>query len=272
MIKINIEKCIGCGRCSKDCITKDFEVKNGKAEVKNISCLKCGHCIAVCPVNAISMDDYDMEEVLDYNKDTFEIEPDHMLNFIKFRRSVRHFIDKPVEDDKILKIIEAGRFTATGSNTQNVSYIVVTESIPSLRTMALKTLSDSSSFTSNQANPNPLALYYAQKFKSMYESELEAPGENDTLFYNAPALILITADSPVNAALAASNMELMAVSLGLGVFYCGFFTRAAQHSSEIKNFVGLKENHNIDVCLVLGYPDVTYYRTVPRKQAEIRWM
>ena len=77
------------------------------------------------PGKCVSIDEYDMKDVKDYSKDTFDIEPDQLLNFIKFRRSVRQFKKQPVEDEKILNIIEAGRFTATGSNSQNVSYTVV---------------------------------------------------------------------------------------------------------------------------------------------------
>ena len=42
------------------------------------------------------------------------------------------------------------------------------------------------------------------------------------------AVIIVTANSEVNGALASSNMELMTNALGLGTFFSGFFVRAAQ--------------------------------------------
>ncbi|MBU0894433.1 MAG: ferredoxin [Nanoarchaeota archaeon] len=41
MIKIDKEKCLGCGACVSAC-KKGFELKDGKAEVKsaNVSCIK----------------------------------------------------------------------------------------------------------------------------------------------------------------------------------------------------------------------------------------
>ena len=49
---------------------------------------------SICPVKAVSTDDYDMSEVIEYKKEDFQIEPERLLNFIKFRRSVRRFKDK----------------------------------------------------------------------------------------------------------------------------------------------------------------------------------
>ena len=101
VFKVNRDKCIGCGQCIKDCPVKVISLKDNKAEIDNSRCIKCGHCIAVCPVEAVSTDDYNMEEVKPYNKESFSIDPDNLLNFIKFRRSVRRFKDSKVEKDKI---------------------------------------------------------------------------------------------------------------------------------------------------------------------------
>ena len=68
-----------------------------------------------------------MEDVIPYDNDSFTVEADNLLNFIKFRSSARRFKDKEVEQEKIEKIIEAGRFTQTSTNSQDVSDIVVSE-------------------------------------------------------------------------------------------------------------------------------------------------
>ena len=37
------------------------------------------------------------------------------------------------------------------------------------------------------------------------------------------------------------------------------------------DFLGVKEGKKIVTCMVIGYPDVKYFRTVPRKEADISW-
>lgn len=79
-------------------------------------------------------------EIKEYDKDQFSVEADNLLNFIKFRRSVRKFKNMKVEKEKISKIIDAGRFTQTATNIQDVSYIVVNEKLNELRDLAYKSL------------------------------------------------------------------------------------------------------------------------------------
>jgi nitroreductase len=105
----------------------------------------------------------------------------------------------------------------------------------------------------------------------MYNDYKEDSKKNDKLFFNAPALILAVSDSTVNASLASSNMELMTNALDLGTFFSGFFTMAAQGNDEIRDLLGLKGKEEIVTCMVVGYPNVKYVRTVPRRDANISW-
>lgn len=124
MILIDQNKCIGCGLCAKECLPTAIIMKDKKPAVRNQICMECSHCVSVCPVDAVEMSDYDKSEVVEYNKESFDIEPERMLNTIKFRRSIRHFKDKKVEKEKLENILEAGRYTPTASNRQMTRYIV----------------------------------------------------------------------------------------------------------------------------------------------------
>jgi hypothetical protein len=66
-------------------------------------------------------------------------------------------------------------------------------------------------------------------------------------------------------------MELMANALDLGVLFSGFTLRGAKNKKEVRKFLGVKNNKEIVTALVIGYPDVKYFRTVPREQADISW-
>ncbi|AJA47239.1 nitroreductase [Clostridium pasteurianum DSM 525 = ATCC 6013] len=271
MMKVDTEKCIGCGQCVKDCFPMDIEIVEGKAKINNKVCIKCGHCIAVCPKDAVSTDEYNMEDVKDYNKENFSINPDTLLNFIKFRRTVRQFKNKEVEEEKIIKIIESGRFTQTGSNMQDVSYIVVKEELEKLKNLTFETLKNMGEYVLNNRTPETrIYRRYGKMWIEMYEEYKKNP-KNDKIFFNAPVIIVVTANSQVDGALASSNMELMADALGLGTFFSGFFVRAAQENKDIVDFLGVKRRKEIVTCMILGYPDVKYLRTVPRKEVDISW-
>ena len=273
MIIVDKERCIGCGLCVKDCFVRDIELVDNKAEIKNVTCFKCGHCIAVCPKNAVSTDEYNMEDVVEYNKETFDINAENLLNFIKFRRTVRQFKNKDVENQMLEKIIEAGRFTQTATNSQNVSYIVIKENLNKLKGMAFESLNEAGKNILANLNPQTMPYKrYAEMWINMYENYKVNPNGKEHLFFNAPAVILVVSEHTVNATLASSNMELMTNALGLGTFFSGFFVRAAQGNQKIMDYLGLKENQQIVTCMVIGHPDVKYSRTVPRKEADTTWI
>ena len=46
---------------------------------------------------------------------------------IRTRKSVRRFLDKPVEKEKLLEVLEAGRLAPSASNRQEWRYVVVTD-------------------------------------------------------------------------------------------------------------------------------------------------
>ena len=243
-VQIDQERCIGCGSCVEDCVAHTLGLENDKAVVQNDKCLECGHCIAVCPQEAVSLAGYDMSEVIPYEPGKFGLDAEILLNTIKFRRSVRHFSTRQVEKEVLEKIIEAGRFTPTGSNRQNVRYIVVEKDIPVLHAAA------------------------AETFRTVYHQENVPEG---FFFHGAPVLILAISEGELNGALASMSMELMAEALGLGTLYVGLFARPANQDPALRSLLGLEENENIVTCLAMGYPEVQYLRTVPRKKAGVSW-
>lgn len=269
---VNTDKCIGCTLCTQDCIVSDIEMIDGKAHIKNVACIKCGHCIAICPVKAVSSDDekeYSMDEVLEYNKEDFDIDPENLMNFMKYRRSVRLFKEDDVEEDKIQKIIEAGKFTQTGSNAQDVSYVIVKDKLQEVRKMVLETLNAMADSMISDKNTPKQIIVYANMWKKMYNDFLEDPNGEDRLFFKAPLLIVIKANSIINGALAASKMELMVNALGLGTYFSGFLERALSVNPKIRELLQIGENERCAACMLIGYPKVKYKRTVPRKDVNV---
>lgn len=272
MFAINRKTCIACMQCILDCPTLDIILEEGKAHIKNENCIKCGHCIAICPTASPYTDDYNMEEVRTYNKETFPIYEENLMNFIKFRRSTRQFKEEPIKREVLTKIIEAGRFTQTGTNSQDVSYVVLSDTLREVSDTIYEILKMKGEYI--LANPSPETeayKYYANVWIKMYDAYHSDKKKYDRLFFNAPAVILVTAQNQTNGALASANMELMANAHGLGCCFCGFALVALNDNPELLQKIGVEEGKSIVSCLVLGHPKVTYKRTVPRKAAQIIW-
>lgn len=279
MFTIDKSLCIGCGACVNDCPTRNIVIGNdGLASLRNKRCISCGHCIAVCPVSAFSCDEYDMNEVIEYDKDSFSIEPDNLLNTIKFRRSVRHYTDEVVTKEQIEQIIEAGRFTASGENRQQTHYMVFqNESINELKEIIFNGLKQSGEayFAKDPSEQDEDGLMTAKLNIALYRKFVADKEKNDPLFFHAKNIIMMYSndnyDDKIDVAIAASNLELMANAMGLGACFIGFATSIFDDIPEIAHAVGIPVGMSVTSILTVGYPDVKYYRTVPRKAVDIIW-
>lgn len=256
MLPINIDEklCVGCGKCVADCVSEKIKLVEGKARFMYQRCIECGHCYAICPTGAVTMNSYpDTKETAPI--DVSELDSDKLLLAMKSRRTVRRFADRPVEQEVIDKIIEAGRYCPTGTNSQDFSFTVMQNVLPETEKEAVKffrTVQKTASFT-------PLAKY------------IKNTTIDDRFFFKgAPVVIIVSGKGSSSAYLASSYMELMAESMGLGVLYSGFFVAAAKFDRKIANMLELEKGHSPVTCLVIGYPDVEYKRIPPRKPARVK--
>lgn len=250
IISVNNNLCVGCSQCIKDCPQNNIVLDdNKKAKIKSQDCMKCGHCMAICPQYAINISGYSENP---YDTESMELlDSEKLMNSLISRRSIRQFKSEKIEKEKIEKIIEAGRWTPTGKNAQDVSYIVIDKKKRLVEDLAIKIFKR--------------LLRFLKVFnKSMRNMEID----EDFFFKKAPLAIMVIADSKVDGSLAASNMALMAESLGIGVLYSGFFTVATSLSGKIKKELGIRSKKAV-TTLVLGYPDVKYKRSTQREDAEI---
>ena len=227
MITINREICTGCGLCINDCFTNDIELSEGTAQAKGKFCMECGHCLAICPENAITLEGFPSSDIIDVNDDD-RADPDKLLRWMKTRRTIRSFTDEPVSSQDLQKILEMGTYSPKGGNIQNVSYVVIEEDLSYVRKLAIESLYRISDLSEEQKKI-PNMIRYAEKWKRMYK-DLNIPGTPDLLFFDAPLVIVIFSPSNINACIAAAYMESMVYALGLGMLYSGFTTRAVNAS------------------------------------------
>ena len=173
MITINRELCIGCGLCVNDCFANDIELSDGTARPKGRFCMECGHCLAICPQNAITLEGFPSSDIIDVDDDD-RADPDKLLRLMKTRRTVRSFTDEKVSSQDLQKILDMGVYSPKGGNIQNVSYVVIEENLSHVRKLAIESLYRISDLSEEQKKI-PNMIRYAEKWKKMYEN-LNIPG------------------------------------------------------------------------------------------------
>lgn len=262
MVKIDPERCIGCGMCADDCLALNIELKEEKANVKN-ECLLCGHCVAICPEHAVSIPAYDMDDVEEYDSASFQLNPENVLHAIKFRRSIRSYKPEKISQENLSLLVQAGRYTATAKNNQNCCFVVIQEELEELKHRIWSFIDNIEKKERGQA-PRELMPYIA------FNHRRKIDASDDFLFRNAPVVLFITSDWPLDAGLAAQNIETMAVSLGMGALYNGYLVRIAEADKELKKWLGI-EKETIKACMLLGYSAECYARTAPRKKPRVIW-
>jgi NAD-dependent dihydropyrimidine dehydrogenase PreA subunit len=68
-VKINPDKCVGCGICAKNCPTQNIKIEDGKA-VSSDKCTMCYRCVNYCPKQAITLLGKTLYEQPTYDKNS----------------------------------------------------------------------------------------------------------------------------------------------------------------------------------------------------------
>ena len=55
-VKVDLEKCTGCGSCAEVCPVEAIKIEKDKAIIDEDECVSCGTCLDECPAEALSMD------------------------------------------------------------------------------------------------------------------------------------------------------------------------------------------------------------------------
>ena len=162
-----------------------------------------------------------------------EVNP--VLSTIMARRSVRKYLDKPVEHEKLEIIVRAGINAPSGMNRQPWIVRVVEDQ---------KLIADVNEVFKKA---NPEQVNRDKNFKNM--------------FRNAPNLICVctpTNGGDLDAGLLGENMMLAAQSLGLGTCCLGGPVRFLNTNADAKFFLDrldIPEGYKLNYILAIGYPD-----------------
>jgi Fe-S-cluster-containing hydrogenase component 2 len=143
LLFIDETKCKKDGICVRDCPMVVIKQKDGDGFPEIVPggediCNSCGHCVSICPQGALSHARVPIEKSPLIEKD-LEVSEDQAVQFLRSRRSIRFFEKKPVEREKLKRLIEIARYAPTGGNLQLVEWVVFTDE-DKIRTIAERTV------------------------------------------------------------------------------------------------------------------------------------
>ena len=275
-LTIDQQTCTRCGECLIECPPKavQYNEQTGSYSIDQNICIQCSHCAAICPPGAVLSSESEFQDWKDP-----QIDPSLMKVFLSGKRSVRRYSNNPLTRDLIRQIISVGSLTATASNRQDWSAIVLMGG--RVREFAERLFSFY--FPLIRLARRPLVRLFlkftpartsAGKSGTLGRFEerlLKIKKGGDPFFYNAPAVVIMTHPKKnrqygkVNCVLAAQAIMYYAQSMGIGSCIIGFAETALNIKRSMRSVFGIDYSQKVGLVFTLGYPDVKYLRLPIRK-------
>lgn len=264
IIGIDYEKCINCGLCNRECpwlFIKDKQQDKIVFQDIQGKCNLCGHCIAVCPEDAILHKDLGDDSYYFDGLENLEtyLSYEILSNFLRATRSIRHYKSKKVPEILLRKVIRAMEYAPTAANIRSEKITIISDP------QQLKALSDG---IIGELFKNPA-------FKSRSGDRIEKAKEiyNYPIFHDAPHIIIVYSFG--NSTLDHFNIgniitygRLAAQSLGLGTCYIGYAQMAFESNPKLTKTANIRGRSW--GFITIGYPDIKYLRCPPRSPKKIK--
>ena len=269
-LDVDATKCNRDGLCIAECPAKLIEmgddVPQAIAGAENI-CIHCGHCVAICPEEALSLsfltpsDCLQIEEALQLNSSQVE-------QFLRSRRSIRTYQDKAVPKELLEKILTLASAAPTAVNRQPVRWIVLAEQ-EQVRTVTALVIDWMQFMVEHQPK-------IAAGFNMEFLISAFMDGE-DRICRGAPHLVFAAAAKHVGSGktdcdTALAYLELALPSMGLGSCWAGYVLHAVSQWKPLREYLLPSGDDEIYGAVMLGFPRYEYQRVPPRNKARITFI
>jgi len=169
------------------------------------------------------------------------------LDLVKARQSVREYLSKEVERDKIERCLEAARLAPSANNSQPWSFIVVED--PRLKDAVARNTFD--------------------KLISFNRFSLQAPvlvliiSERPSFFSGIGSAIKDKQFSLIDIGITAEHLCLQAAEEGLGTCMLGWFNEKG-----VKALLNISPSKRVELIITMGYPMSDKIQPKERKEID----
>lgn len=271
VIMVDQSKCNQCGICVVECpvqllrMDPDSGLPVPDDDFEEV-CLRCGHCVVVCPTGAFSLEWLPADDCPVIVSD-LKISYEQAEQFLRSRRSIRLFRDKPVERSTLEKLIDIACNAPSAKNARPWNWLVIENAadVRKLDAMIIDwmrtVIKADTDFANTLRLPRTVKLYEQGIYKTLR---------------NAPHLFIVHVDEKWPCAvedttLALSYVELFAPVLGLGATWSGFFYNAYNGYPPLAEAVPVPKGQKVVGAMMIGYPKYKYQRLPMRGPARVEW-
>ncbi|MFC1951985.1 nitroreductase family protein [Chloroflexota bacterium] len=166
-------------------------------------------------------------------------------DLLKHRKSIRGFLDKPVERDKILTCLEAARLAPSACNSQPWKFVVVDDS-------QLKNKLCDAAFS---------GIYSINTFCKTAPVIVAVISEKSKFLAGIGGMLRDTKYYLIDIGIAIEHFVLQAEELGLGTCWIGWFNEGA-----VKPILNIPRSKKIDIVIALGYYDKAKVRSAHSRE------
>jgi len=167
-----------------------------------------------------------------------------LIDIIKQRRSIRSFLDKPVERERITQCLEAARLAPSACNMQPWRFIVIDD-------RELKERFCKEAFS---------GIYSMSSFTKTAPVIVAVISEKQKFATKVGSAIRGTQFCLIDIGISCEHFVLQATELGLGTCWIGWFDE-----KKAKKVLSIPHSEKIDTLIALGY-----YENVQNQQAPNR--
>ena len=147
----------------------------------------------------------------------------NVVDAIKTRKSVRSYLDKPIEDEKLNAVLEAGRLAPSAMNNQEWRFVIVRD--PETRRKVAEAAG-------------------GQAFVGKAPAVIVACAQTDNHVMKCGQLCY-----PLDLSITLDHITLAAVELGLGTCWIGLFDE-----KKVKEILSIPEKIRVVALMPIGYP------------------